>query len=92
LNISGSLDDSQNFFFIPLLHTRTNETLDDLEENVAAKSVLVVFETLSVFPGNHSGFNCYCYHLLTKTISSVKQDLVLPIKNPEKCSEFWQNF
>ena len=48
--VTGTLDESQNFLFIPLLHSR-GEVADDLEEKMSSKSVLVIFETLSYFPG-----------------------------------------
>ena len=48
---SGSLDESQNFLFIPLLHVRGSETFEDFEDNIQSKLVLVIFETLSYFPG-----------------------------------------
>ncbi len=48
----GCLDESQSFLFIPLLQTRSEISFDDLEETISAKSVLVIFETLSYFPGS----------------------------------------
>ena len=48
----GCLDESQSFLFIPLLQTRGENSLEDFEENISSKSVLVIFETLSFFPGN----------------------------------------
>jgi hypothetical protein len=51
----GCLDESQNFLFIPLLNTRT-EAVDDFEDNAASKLVVVIFETLSYFPGKLARF------------------------------------
>jgi len=48
--ILGSLDENQNFLFIPLLHT-SRETMNDLEDMMPEKSVMIIFETLSIFPG-----------------------------------------